>query len=78
MSYTSDDALRRKRYHAKRSASAAFMQITLACCNYFEMLLTMMTNRKMTMKPRRDTRARNLVFLITVISALVVGLWLAR
>jgi len=30
------------------------------------------------MKPRRDTRARNLVFWITVISALVVGLWLAR
>ncbi len=30
------------------------------------------------MKPRRDTRARNLVFFIAVISALVVGLWLAR
>ena len=30
------------------------------------------------MKPRRDTRARNLVFFIAVFSALVVGLWLAR
>ena len=33
---------------------------------------------EIAMKPRRDTRARNLVFFITVVSALVVGLWLAR
>ncbi len=33
---------------------------------------------EIAMKPRRDTRVRNLVFFITVISALVVGLWLAR
>lgn len=30
------------------------------------------------MKSRRDTRARNWVFIITVVSAVVVGLWLAR
>ncbi|TDV93702.1 hypothetical protein BDK62_114122 [Halomonas alkaliantarctica] len=30
------------------------------------------------MKPRRDTRARNLVFFVAVISATVVGFWLAR
>ncbi len=30
------------------------------------------------MKPRRDTRVRNTVFFIAVISAIVVGLWLAR
>ncbi len=29
-------------------------------------------------KPRRDTRVRNRVFFITVIAALIVGLWLAR
>ncbi len=28
--------------------------------------------------PRRDTRLRNRLFWITVIAALVVGLWLAR
>ena len=33
---------------------------------------------EIAMKPRRDTRVRNLVFFITVVSALVVGLWLAR
>ncbi|WP_264766783.1 hypothetical protein [Vreelandella zhuhanensis] len=30
------------------------------------------------MKKHRDTRVRNLVFLIAVTSAIVVGLWLAR
>ncbi|EHA14075.1 hypothetical protein HAL1_18756 [Halomonas sp. HAL1] len=30
------------------------------------------------MKPHRDTRARNLVFFVAVISALVVGFWLAK
>jgi len=30
------------------------------------------------MKQRRDTRTRNWVFIITVISALAVGIWLAR
>jgi hypothetical protein len=30
------------------------------------------------MKPRRDTRARNMVFFVAVISATVVGFWLAR
>ncbi|CAN0559460.1 unnamed protein product, partial [Ectocarpus sp. 12 AP-2014] len=30
------------------------------------------------MKPRRDTRARNLVFFIAVISAIVVGFWFVR
>lgn len=29
-------------------------------------------------KPVRDTRVRNRVFLVTVIAAIVVGLWLAR
>lgn len=29
-------------------------------------------------KPIRDTRARNRVFFVTVIAAVVVGLWLAR
>lgn len=29
-------------------------------------------------KPARDTRARNRVFFVTVIAAVVVGLWLAR
>ncbi|QFU02490.1 hypothetical protein FIU83_12680 [Halomonas sp. THAF5a] len=29
-------------------------------------------------KPSRDTRARNRVFFVTVISAVIVGLWLAR
>lgn len=41
-------------------------------------LLTPPTTLEFAMKPRRDTRARNLVFLITIVSALVVGLWLAR
>lgn len=30
------------------------------------------------MNQRRDTRTRNLVFIITVISALAVGIWLVR
>ena len=30
------------------------------------------------MKQHRDTRTRNWVFIITVISALAVGIWLAR
>ncbi|AVI62824.1 hypothetical protein MOY_04329 [Halomonas sp. GFAJ-1] len=59
----SDDAIRRRRYHAQRKASAAF---------------DAPTTLEFAMKPRRDTRARNLVFLITIVSALVVGLWLAR
>lgn len=29
-------------------------------------------------KPSRDTRARNRVFFVIVITAVVVGLWLAR
>lgn len=29
-------------------------------------------------KPPRDTRTRNRVFFLTVIAAVVVGLWLAR
>ncbi|MBB3190838.1 hypothetical protein FHR94_002079 [Halomonas cerina] len=28
--------------------------------------------------PRRDTRARNRLFFVTVIAAVVIGLWLAR
>lgn len=30
------------------------------------------------MKPHRDTRTRNWIFFITVVSAVVVGMWLAR
>jgi len=30
------------------------------------------------MKPNRDTRARNLVFFVTIISAIVAGFWLAK
>lgn len=30
------------------------------------------------MKSRRDTRVRNLVFFVAVISAVVVGFWLAK
>lgn len=29
-------------------------------------------------KPVRDTRTRNRVFLVTVMAAIVVGLWLTR
>jgi predicted nucleic acid-binding Zn ribbon protein len=30
------------------------------------------------MNQRRDNRTRNWIFLVTVISAVVVGIWLAR
>jgi hypothetical protein len=30
------------------------------------------------MKPKRDTRTRNWIFFITVLSAMAVGIWLAR
>ncbi|WP_170243515.1 hypothetical protein [Halovibrio variabilis] len=52
-----------KRYHADLNASAAFYLHV-----YFGA----------DMKPNRDTRARNLVFLVAVVSAIVVGFWLAR
>jgi hypothetical protein len=29
-------------------------------------------------RPRRDTRVRNRLFFLTVIAAIVVGLWLVR
>lgn len=30
------------------------------------------------MSPQRDTKTRNLIFLIMLISAIAVGMWLAR